>query len=171
MRRDSWHASFMTRTFLFIAIGMAVISLGLSAVGAFPFDVWWLAFLVAFPAIGIWGWRRFSIGTAELNDRELVVKSRAWTQRYPWEDIVAITAGIRDLGPDAWIFRAMGLDTEKRTALVDLRRQYRQSLVWSRGGTRTLGIPLGEKVQIEVEDVQGFVEAANEYLRAARSSG
>lgn len=79
LRRDSWHASFITRTFLFIAISLAMITFGLSLVNAFPFDLWWVAFLVAFPLVGIWGWRRYSIGTAELNNHDLVVRSRAHT--------------------------------------------------------------------------------------------
>ncbi len=172
LRRDSWHASFMTRTFLGIAISLGVITLSLALVGAFPFDLYWIAFLVAFPLIGIWGWRRYSIGTVELNDHDLVVRSRAHTQTYPWDDIESVTAttleGAKAAGPDAWIFRAMGLEMKRPVALLELRRQYRESLVWSRSGTRTkFGISRGLKVQIEVEDVPGLVEAANAYLRAA----
>ena len=172
LRRNSWHASFMTRTFLFIAIGLAMITFGLSLVNAFPFDLWWVAFLVAFPLIGIWGWRRYSIGSVELTKHALVVKSRAHTQSYPWEDIETVTAGtLQDVeGPDGWIFRAMRLDMSGSVAFLELRRQRRESLVWARSGTRTVGIPRGKKVQIELEDVHGFVRAANEYLMAAHSS-
>ena len=64
----------------------------------------------------------------------------------------------------------MGLDMKRPVAFVELRSQSRESPIWARSGTRMLGIPRGNKVQIELDDVDGFVEAANEYIKAVRSS-
>lgn len=173
LRRDSWHASFMTRTFIVVFASMAAISFVLSLVASFPFGLWWMVFLVATPLIAVWGWRRYSMGTAELNMDALVVKSSADTQTYPWEDIERVTTSTLEeiAGPDPWIFRTFRLNMRRPVAVLELRRQYRDSVVRARSGTRTGGIaiPGGLKVQIELEDVPGFVEAANQYLGAARS--
>jgi hypothetical protein len=120
--------------------------------------------LIAAPAIGIWGWRRFSIGTVELNQDCLIVKTKAHTQTYPWEDIEGITVSTFEQSA-GWL----GLHMKRPAALVQLRHQYRDSLVRDRSGTRTQGpsIPRGVKVLIEPDDVHGFVEEANRYLEAA----
>jgi len=172
LRRDSWHASFMTRTFFGNRHQPGndyVCSFSSWCISVRPLLG---SVLIAFPIIGIWGWRRYSIGTVELSDHDLVVRSRTHTQTYPWEDIASVTAttleDAKAAGPDGWILRNMGLDMKRPVALLGLRRQYREPVIWQRSGTRTLGIPRGNKVLIELEDVRGFVELANEYLRVAR---
>jgi hypothetical protein len=162
----------MTRLFIGLSVSLTVVTAGIALIGSFSFDVIWVAFLVAFPVIGIWAWRCYSIGSVELGDRELIVVSRAHTQRYQWSDIESVTActlGEVKSGLDEWLLRAMGLDMSRRIALVLLNRVNRLSPIWERSGTRTGGIPLGKRVHIETENVQGFVEAANTVLRSERS--
>src|SRR6266542_3289337 len=87
LQKRSVHADFMTRLFLLIGLGIGLIELAMWLLGAAPFDWLTILFIIGFPTVGIWAWRRDSIGEAQVGDAGIRVRSRAFTQNYPWEDI------------------------------------------------------------------------------------
>jgi hypothetical protein len=140
--------------------------------GGSGFDWIDILFIIGFPAVGIWGWRRYSIGEVELSEIGLRVRSRAHTQTYPWEDIVSIhsdTAEQVSSGDNRAVYRALGVDLTNRVILIELNRSVRHHFLFNRLGTRTRGIPFGTKIIVEPEDTDGFVEAANRLLVASHS--
>ena len=172
LRHRSVHADFMTRLFLVLGLVMGLIYLALWLLGAASIDWVWLLFIIGFPAVGIWGWRRVSIGEVELSEIGLRVRSRTHTQTYPWEDIVSInsdTAELASSGDNRAVYRALGVDLTNRVVLIELNRSVRHHFLFNRLGTRTRGIPFGTKVIIEPEYTDGFVEAANRFLVASHS--
>jgi len=58
LRKKSIHADFMTRVFLSIGLAIAVSFFAMWLLGAAPFDWLTILFIIGFPAVGIWGWRR-----------------------------------------------------------------------------------------------------------------
>ena len=171
LRHKSVHADFMTRLFLLIGLGIGLFFLAVWLLD--EFDWFLLVFIFVFPAVGIWGWRRASIGEVEISEIGLRVRSRANTQTYPWEDIISIKSDVADQvssGDNRAVYRALGVGLTNRVVLIELNRSVRHHFLFNRLGTRTRGIPFGTKIIIEPEDTNGFVEAANRFLGVSRSA-
>src|SRR5262249_48228298 len=137
--------------------------------GGTDFDWIWVLFRIGFPAVGIWGWRRASVGEVQLSDSGIRVRRRTQTETYPWEDVSSVNSAKIERGPNAALYRILGVDLSHRLAVVHLNRSVYQDLWRSRLGTRGSGIPVGTSISVEPDDVDGFVEAANKFL-AARGS-
>jgi len=160
----------MTRAFLLVGTGLAaVLFIGWIAGGP-AIDWVTILFIVAFPAVGIWGWRGMSIGTAELDQRGIRVRARMQSQTYPWEDIDSIEATtfeqVDKLGDNTAILRTLGVDMSHPMVLIVLKRSARNHWFLSRIGTREFGYRMGLKITFEPEDVAGFVKEANRFLSA-----
>jgi len=169
LQKRSVHADFTTRVFLSIGLAIAVFFFVIWLLGAAPFDWLTILFIIGFPAVGIWAWRRASIGEVELSDSGIRVHRRTQTETYPWEDISSISlASFQDAnsGLNTAVLRILGVDLAHRVAVVGLKRRARHSLFFSRIGTQTIGIPYEKEISIEPEDVTGFVEAANQFRAA-----
>jgi len=169
LRQKSIHADFMTRVFLLIGLGIAVCSLAVWLLGGSGFDGITILFIIGFPAVGIWGWRRASIGEVELSEAGIRVRRRTQTETYPWEDISSVSSTKLERGDNAALCRMLGVDLSHPLVVVELKRSVRRHLLLNRFGTRSSGIRMGTRISIEPEDVYGFVEAANRYLKASLS--
>jgi hypothetical protein len=173
LRQKSVHADFMTRVFLLMGLVIGLPALPVWLLSDSGLDWITILLIIAIPAVGIWGWRRMSIGEAVLSETGLRVRSRTQTQTYPWEDIVSVgsdTAQRAYSGDNRAVFRALGVNlTNHQVVVVELKRSVREHPLLNRLGTRTLGIPYGTTIFIEPEDVDGFIEAANRLLIASRS--
>src|SRR5437870_4354050 len=174
LRKKSIHADFMTRVFLSIGLAIAVSFFAMWLLGAAPFDWLTILFIIGFPAVGIWGWRRASIGEVELSEAGLRVRRRTQTETYPWEDVASVKSAtfeeVDEQGDNAALCRMLGVDLSHPLVVVELKRSVRQHLLLSRFGTRGSGIRMGTRISIEPEDAAGFVKAANQFLDACGSN-
>ena len=159
----------MTRLFLLIGLAIGLTSVAVWLLGGSGFDWITILFIIGFPAVGIWGWRRASIGEVELSEAGIRVRRRTQTETYPWEDISSVSSTKLERGDNVAVYRMLGVDLSHPLVVVELKRSVRQHLLLSRFGTRGSGIRMGTSISIEPEDTGGFVEAANQFL-AARGS-
>jgi len=167
LRKDSVHADFMTKLFLVLGVGMGLILLAVWLLGDSGFEWLSLLFIIGFPSVGIWAWRRVSIGEAELSNFGIRVRSRTHTQSYPWEDIAKVhivTVSEANSGVNTAFLRALVIDMSRDVVLLELRRRARHHFLFNRIGTRIVGVPYHKRIWIEPADVERFAETANQFL-------
>lgn len=152
-----------------LLVSLLLVALGLIDWEGFAFAI---VFCVLFALAGIVNARLVANGSAILDSSGLTVRTRGWTHRYEWSDIIEVRlTSFSERGRMNRLWATMlRWPPEEPFAELILRRPLRVGLLFGRYGTRLIGVPLisGREIPLFPTDAGSFTETANSYLEAVK---